>query len=76
MIVARPKQNEPDLLAGNELCNLIISDLNGLVVETVHPPADGWTHDKLEAVSYDTICPYGWDAYLGNKDNWVGSSEV
>lgn len=76
MIVARPKHNEPDLLTGNESNNLIIMNLNEEVVKTISPPDGGWSHDKLESVTYDTISPHGWDAYLGNKSNWIGSSEV
>ncbi len=76
MIVARPIKNEPDLLTGNENSPLIITDLCDQIKNTLEAPEDGWTHDKLEAINYDNISPCGWEAYLGNKGNWIGSSEV
>ncbi|AEH16194.1 hypothetical protein Sbal117_4556 (plasmid) [Shewanella baltica OS117] len=77
MIVSRPINNENnDLLVGCEQSCLLIRDLKDNLVLCQKAPDGGWTHDALEAFDYYQYSPYGWDAYLGNKDNWIGSSEV
>ena len=72
MIIARPKNGEPDLLSGNERCALRFVALNGRELVTLQPPQEGWTHDALDAVPWPMDSP--WDAFLGNQ--WIGSSEV
>lgn len=75
MIITRPiNSSEPDLLKGCTLRSLNIKDLSGKLICTIEAPTDEWTHDLLEAIEYDVIAPYGWDAYL--QDDWIGSSEV
>ena len=78
MIVARPINNEKnDLLVGHEHKMLVVRDLEGKQIHAEPAPRGDWTHDALEAFDYDSIPPYGWDAYLGfDKKNWIGGSEV
>lgn len=77
MIVSRPIGNEVnDLLYGHEQKKLMICNLEGEIVLSKSPPEEGWTHNLLEVFNYDEHSPYGWDAYLGTKENWIGSSEV
>jgi hypothetical protein len=80
-IVARPlTENEPDLLPGLEMCNLVFKNEDGITVRDIPAPALGWTHDSLEA--QERLLPAGitqnvWDAYLiGQEPNWIGSSEI
>lgn len=77
MIVTRPTGSETnDLLDGHEFKDLMVFNLEGELVARQNPPYDGWCHDSLEALSIDDMSPNGWNAYLGDKDYWVGSSEV
>jgi hypothetical protein len=77
MIVSRPVGNEiNDLLIGCEKNDLLVCDLEDNLVLCQKSPESGWTHDALESFDYYQYSPYGWDAYLGHKDNWIGSSEV
>lgn len=74
MIVVRPLHDtEPDLLVGYEHQALVIKDMDEKEIHRMDAPKDGWSHDKLETIDYDSISPE-WDAYLGNQ--WIGSSEV
>jgi hypothetical protein len=75
-IVSRPFGHEPDLLTGSEFAVLIICDLDGKSLLEVNSPAEGWSHDALEAFDYYQVSPDGWDAYLGSNNHWIGSSEV
>ncbi len=75
MIITRPiNHKEIDLLTGNTDKVLHIYDLDGVLIRSIKPPNEGWDHDKLEAIDYESIAPYGWDCYL--KAGWIGSSEV
>lgn len=48
-----------------------LNDKENIIIE----PNNGfWTHDALEAIDYNELCPKGWDAYLGEQ--WIGSSEI
>jgi len=77
MIVSRPIKGEKNcLLLGNEQKDLLIYDLGGELQLCLNPPYDGWCHDSLEHVDYYEYAPFGWDAYLGDKSNWIGGSEV
>lgn len=80
MIVARPeKPSEPDLLAGFEFHMLVFKDLDGHVIQQHTPPPKGWTHQLLEDIAHalpEQSHRDGWDAYLGDSSNWIGSSEV
>lgn len=92
MLVARPENNEPDLLKGHEFEDLYLYDLEGILIVRQNPPEEGWNHDSLEMVTDGIVTAdehptlkqkgnpleYGWDAYLGDKskDGWIGSSEV
>lgn len=80
MIVVRPKsRREPDLLLGCEHNTLMFTDLDGHIIQQHTPPGDGWSHQLLEDIAGvlpEQVQRDGWDAYLGNKDNWIGSSEV
>jgi hypothetical protein len=77
MIVTRKlNSSEPDLLLNNENLELTIHDLDKVLITSISAPEGGWTHDKLEAIDYQTIAPFGWEAYLGNTECWIGGSEV
>ncbi len=77
MLVTRPIGNETnDLLSGKEFKDLMVYNLEGGLEARQKPPLDGWCHHSLEALSIDEMPPNGWNAYLGDKDCWVGSSEV
>lgn len=77
MIVTRKlNSSESDLLLNKENLDLILLDLDKAEVSRIDAPQGGWTHDKLEAIDCNALAPFGWDAYLGNTDNWVGGSEV
>lgn len=74
MIVTRKEHpKETDLLIGREHSRLVIKGLEDNVIETIQP-SEPWTHEALEMFDYDTIAPFGWNAYLAS--NWIGSSEV
>lgn len=80
MIVARTKTpKEPDLLRGCEHYTLIFTDLDGHIIQQHTPPGHGWNYQLLEDIA-DALPEQaqrdGWDAYLGDKSNWIGSSEV
>lgn len=80
MIVTRPvKQDEPDLLIGNEHSTLQFWHEDGSacaqVIFSVEPPAEGWTHELLDQATFDArLRDVSWSAYLGKS--WVGSSEI
>jgi hypothetical protein len=66
------REGEPDILSAVSGKPLSIRDENGVIAE--HPaPADGWTHDALEAKAW-VATESAVEAYLGEV--WVGSSEV
>ncbi len=67
-------QYSPALLIGHEFHALRIVDLEGEERACYVAPKQGWTHEALEYVDYDSVSPDGWDAYLGEQ--WMGSSEV
>ena len=76
MIVTRKLNNtEQDLLLGRENHILIITDIASDKIKNISAPTGGWTHSALEAIEYATTFPFGWDAYLGDKEHWIGSSE-
>jgi hypothetical protein len=77
MIISRPtSKSESDLLFKHEHLPLIITDLSKEEIKTISAPEGGWTHDKLEAIDYYQLAPYGWEAFLGNTEHWIGGSEV
>lgn len=77
MIVSRPIGNETnDLLLGYEREPLLVYDLEGVLILHENAPSSGWTHETLEHFKYHDVAPHGWDAYLGSKERWIGSSEV
>lgn len=77
MIVTRPvTTKEPDLLINNENLELIITDLARSEIKRISPPLNGWTHALLESIVYDEISADGWEAFLGDTNCWIGSSEV
>lgn len=76
MIVSRPIGLETnDLLEGQEMSDLLIYEDENLMKRQV-APIGGWTHELLESYPYDNYAPFIWDAYLGDKSHWIGSSEV
>ncbi|EPN0316301.1 hypothetical protein ACTTZI_004203 [Vibrio vulnificus] len=78
MIVTRPiRDNEPDLLLGHELNNVLVFDLHENNLEEIKCPDKGWTHDKLEVLSQKLNVKYksGWDAFF-SCGRWIGCSEV
>lgn len=79
MIVSRPlNANEPDLLVNNEQKDVIVVPMDATLPVSIPATGEGWTHNSLEKLScqLDSDYPFGWDAYLGTKDHWIGSSEV
>lgn len=66
------RKGEADILQSVASQPLIIRDSNKEVICEIAAPADGWTHEKLCCVEFNTdeIA----DAYLGEQ--WVGSTEV
>lgn len=76
MVITRPLENETnDLLEGLEMCDLLIFEGESLIRKET-APTTGWTHELLESYPFDYYSPYVWDAYLGDKNQWIGSSEV
>lgn len=76
MIVTRRINKETnDLLKGNERLDLIVCDLGSDSNSKITAPSGGWTHELLEDYPFNENYPFGWDAYLGSKNNWIGSSE-
>lgn len=77
MIITRPLGKEVDnVLDGYCEADLCIYDLSGELIARQNSPYLGWCHNTLEAFDYDGIAPFGWVAYLGEKAQWIGSSEV
>jgi hypothetical protein len=77
MIVTRPiMTTEPDLLLNKENLALIITDLAKSEIKRISPPQSGWTHNLLESIEYNEIAANGWEAFLGDTNCWIGSSEV
>jgi len=76
MIITRPIHQETnDLLIGYEFAELIVTDLEGAVCTKLSPRTK-WTHDLLEKLDLFQYSPDGWNAYLGDTSNWIGSSEI
>lgn len=76
MIVARKQSvTEEDLLLGSEQgCLIFISGAGDSLLQTP-APANGWTHDLLDAATLNAaLNGEMWNAYLNGK--WIGSSEV
>lgn len=79
MIVTRAlNPREKDLLIGNEIHDLLLLGTDEDILLLEPAPVGGWTHDALEEciVHFEKNNDDVWDAYLGKKDNWIGSSEV
>jgi hypothetical protein len=77
MIVTRSlNEQEKDLLINNEHLELIIHGLDEREVYRTPAPKSGWSHEVLESIDYNMHSPFGWEAYLGSTENWIGSSEV
>ncbi|MBO2656034.1 hypothetical protein I6M49_21560 [Shewanella algae] len=77
MIITEPlNANEPDLLVGNENKDLLIYDLDEQFIHRQPPPVNGWTHASLAQFDLYYFAPFGWLAYLGSTDEWIGCSEV
>ena len=76
IVTRRLSDNEQDRLINKEQLDLIVQDLGDALQHKQAAPKNGWTHDALEAIDYDSLAPFGWNAYLGHTDNWIGSSEV
>lgn len=70
------REGEIDILSPVMHEALLISSLDGDMIEQIKAPAAGWTHDALEAHA-ERLIPKtvrGAVAFLGSS--WVGSTEV
>ena len=70
------RPGERDILPGIAHEPLFLTSLDGSLIATTQPPADGWTHDRLEeeAQRLADATRHGADAWLGTT--WVGSTDV
>lgn len=70
------RPGEPDILTSLKDATLVITDLDGSALYFSTPPADGWTHDLLQAKanSLAIVTSDGANAYLG--PTLVGSTEA
>ena len=70
------RAGELDILSSIKMQTLSITDLSGVVIDTIPAPKRGWTHQLLEQVAaeYAEQTRQGANAYLG--ESWVGSTEV
>ncbi|EGR1271158.1 5'-deoxynucleotidase [Vibrio parahaemolyticus] len=72
--VTDQRPGEPDILAGNEQSDLILTDLEGKELKRIKPTAP-WTHETLSMLTISSEwARMGVEAYLGKQ--WVGSTEV
>ena len=55
MLVARPINNEPDLLEGCEFEDLYLYDLEGNLIVRQNSPEAGWNHDSLEMITHEIV---------------------
>ena len=78
-LVARPVRNtEPDLLAGRDLCPLVVKGPTGNVL-AAFAATGAWTYETIQRrLSQDDVvsllagdCA---DAYVG--DRWIGGTEI
>lgn len=69
-------EGENDILSSIKNEILYIVSLDGILMEKITPPEQGWTHSLLEkqAKILEHKTSLGADAFIGSK--WVGSTEV
>lgn len=71
-------ERELDILTAVACEDLQIRSPQGELLRAIPAPEDGWTHEKLMAVSHlqetQELTVDGADCYLGGS--WVGSTEV